>query len=223
MKKQLILAALGTIILQACGSVKVLSSWKAEEPTLEKFRGKDVLVIARTADNAARTAFEIELVEALNEKGIKATESYKKVPRLRPQREVTEERVQAVLEMIRSEGFNAIVLTTVKDKEQTTSTSTTGISVRAYGAYYPGYYGSFGSYYAYPYAFGPYYGTAGYIPTGRTTRTYTTYVLETVGFNLDEEQENQLVFVVTSELSDPKDAYKTAEEYVKKVTDALED
>ncbi|MBC2839298.1 hypothetical protein [Robiginitalea sp. SC105] len=222
-KSRFILIALGAMMLQACGGVKVLSSWKAEPPTLAKFKEKEVLVIARTADNAARTAFEIEIAEALSAKGISATESYKKVPRLNPQQEPSEERAQRVLSMIRSEGFDAIVLTTVKDKQQTVHTSTTGVSVRAYGGYYPGYYGGFNSYYMYPYAYGPYYGTAGYIPMGTTTSKSTTYVLETVGYNLDEEAENQLVFVVSTELSDPKDAYKTAEEYVKKVTEALED
>ena len=223
MKRTLILLTIGSLILAGCGpSVKVTSSWKGQPENVQKFKEKNVLVIARTADNQARTAFESEIAKALNEKGIKATESYKKVPRLTPEREVTEERVNMVLNMIQSEGFDAIVLTTVKDKQLTTQTTTSGVSVGVgYGAYYPGYYGGFGSYYRSPYAYGPYYGTAGYIPTGSTTTTYTTYVLETVGYNLDEAEENQLVFVVTSELSDPKDAYKTAEKYVAKVTEAL--
>jgi len=223
MKHTLILLTIGSLLLVGCGSsVKVTSSWKGQPETVQKFREKNVLVIARTADNQARTAFEIEIAKALNARGIKTTESYKKVPRLTPQPEVTEERVQQVLEMIRSEGFDAIVLTTVKDKQQTTQTTTSGVGVGVgYGAYYPGYYGGFGSYYRYPYAYGPYYGAGGYIPTGSTTTTYTTYVLETVGYNLDEPEEDQLVFVVTSELSDPKDSYKTAEKYMAKVTEAL--
>ena len=223
MKQSLILLAIGSLILAGCGpSVKVTSSWKGQPETVQKFREKNVLVIARTADNQARTAFEIEIAKALNESGINATESYKKVPRLTPDREVTEERVKMVLDMIQSEGFDAIVLTTVKDKQQTIQTNTSGVSMGVgYGAY-PGYYGGFGSYYRYPYAYGPYYSSAAYIPTGSTTTTYTTYVLETVGYNLDEAEENQLVFVVTSELTDPKNAYKTAEKFVVKVTEALQ-
>ena len=224
MKRTLILLTIATLILSGCGSsVKVTSSWKSQPETVQKFKEKNVLVIARTADTQARTAFEIEIANALNERGIKSTESYKKVPRLNPQQEVTEERVKMVLDMIQSEGFDAIVLTTVKDKQQTVQTSTSGVGVGVgYGAY-PGYYGGFGSYYRYPYAYGPYYSTGAYIPTGSTTTTYTTYVLETVGYNLDEAEEDQLVFVVTSELSDPKNAYKTAEKYVAKVTEALQD
>jgi hypothetical protein len=224
MKKVLVILTLGVFLLQSCGSVKVQSTWEADEVTVDKFKSKNVLVIARTADNQARTAFEIEIADALRESGISATESYKKIPRLNPQQEVSEERAQRVLSMIMSEGFDAIVLTTVKDQRQTVHTNTSGVYVGAgYGAYYPGYYGGFNSYYMNPYAYGPYYGVGGYMPTGSTTSTSTTYVLETLGFNLDEPEENQLVFVVTSELSDPKDAYKTAEEYVEKIVKELND
>ena len=223
MKKQLILFALAVLTLSACGtSVKVTNSWKGEAKAIEEFRKANVLVIARTADNQARTAFETEIAKALNASGINATESFKKVPRLSPQREVSEERANQVLSMIRSEGFDAIVLTTVKDKRQTTQTNTTGMYMGAYAGY-PGYYGGLNSYYGYTYAYGPYYGAGAYVPTGSTTSTYTTYVLETVGFNLDEPEENQLVFVVTSELGEPNDAYKTAEKYVQKVSEALGD
>ena len=46
-------------------------------------------------------------------------------------------------------------------------------------------------------------------------------MLETVAYNLDEPEENQLVFVVTTSLSDPSDAYKTAEKYVAEIVKAL--
>ncbi len=223
MKKNAIVLTLALLVLSACGSVKVVSTWSAEEETVEKFKQKNVLVIARTADTQARTAFESEIAKQMNEDGIRATESFKKIPNINPQREVSEERAQRVLSMIQSEGFDAIVLTTVKDKRQTTQTNTSGVYMGVGYGGYPGYYGGFGSYYRYPYAYGSYYGAGAYVPTGSTTSTYTTYVLETVGFNLDEPEENQLVFVVTSELSDPKDAYKTAEEYVEKITKAFED
>lgn len=224
MKKKILILAGAMLFLAACGSVKVQSTWEADEVTVNKFKEKNVLVIARTADNQARTAFEIEIAEALRKGGISATESFKKVPTLSPQREVSEERAQQVLSMIMSEGFDAIVLTTVKDQRQTVHTNTSGVYMGAgYGAYYPGYYGGFNSYYMNPWAYGPYYGAGAYVPTGSTTSTSTTYVLETLGFSLDEPEENQLVFVVTSEISNPSDAYKTAEEYVEKIVKELND
>ena len=215
--------ALAMLVLQACGSVKVVSTWTAEKPAVDEFKSSNVLVIARTADNSARTAFEQEIARALNASGIKSNKKKKKVPNLNPQSEVSEERAQRVLSMIKSEGFDAIVLTTVKDKRQTTQTNTSGVYMGVGYGGYPGYYGGFNSYYRYPYAYGSYYGAGAYVPTGSTTSTYTTYVLETVGFNLDAAEENQLVFVVSSELSDPSNAHKVAEEYVEKITKELKD
>lgn len=210
------------LVLQACGSVKVVSTWTAEKPAVDQFKSSNVLVVARTADNSARTAFEQEIANSLNANGIKATESFKKVPKLSPKREVSEERAQRVLSMIKSEGFDAIVLTTVKDKRQTTQTNTSGVYMGVGYGGYPGYYGGFNSYYRYPYAYGYYYGAGAYVPTGSTTSTYTTYVLETVGFNLDATEENQLVFVVSSELPNPSNAHKVAKEYVEKISKELQ-
>ena len=180
------------------------------------------MVYARTADNSARIAFEEAIANEIRKDGIKVTESFKKFPKIHMNREMTPEREEMIMSILDSEGFNGIVLTTVKDKEQTTRTETTGVYMGAsYGAFYPGYYGGFNSYWRHPYAFGPYYNSfGGYIPTGSTTRTSTTYVLETVAYNLDESEENQLVFVVTSSIDDPKDAYKTAEKYVQKIVQA---
>ena len=112
----------------------------------------------------------------------------------------------------------------VKDQETTTTTSSTGIGVGVSSGYgYPGYYGGFYNYYRTPYAYGPYYNSfGGYIPTSTSTSTSTTYILETVFYNLDEPEENQLVAVVTSELDDPKEAYKTADKYVETMVKSFE-
>jgi len=158
-----------SFVFQNCGSVKVRDAWTAEEETVAKFKEKKILVLARTADNTSRIAFEEALVNELKANNYKATESFK-----------------------------------------------------SYG--YPGYYGGFNNYYRTPYAYGSYYNSfGGYIPTSTSTSTSTTYILETVFYNLDEPEENQLVAVVTSELDDPKEAYKTAQKYVETMVKAFED
>jgi hypothetical protein len=224
MRTFLIFLTVVALSLQGCGSVKVLNTWKAEGDAVAKFKEKNILVIARTNNNTARTAFESEIAKSFNAAGIKATESYKKIPTLHTEVEMSEERLNRILSMIESEGYNGIVITTVKDTEQVTQTNTSGVYMGVGYGGYPGYYGGFNSYYGSPYAYGPYYsGFGGYMPTSSTTSTYNNYVLETVGYSLDEPEENQLVFVVTSKLSDPNDAYKTAEEYVEKIGKAFKD
>ena len=222
MFKNFCLLLLVSAIFYSCSSVKVLDAWRGEPESIEKFKTKSVLVFTRTADGSARIAFEEAIANEIRKDGIKVTESFKKFPKVHMNREMTKEREEMISSILDSEGYNGIVITTVKDKEQTTRTENTGVYVGAsYG--YPGYYGGFYNYYRHPYAYGPYYsGFGGYIPTGSTTRTSTTYVLETVAYNLDEPEENQLVFVVTTSIDDHSNAYKTAEKYVAKIVQAFQ-
>jgi len=226
MKKNLVILALFafTFVFINCGSVKVTDSWTGEEETIAKFKEKKILVLARTADNTARIAFEEALANELRAKNYKATESFKKFPKIYTQKEITEERVAFIKSILDSEGYNGIVIVAVKDQESTTTTSSSGIGVGVSAGYgYPGYYGGFYNYYRTPYAYGPYYNSfGGYIPTSTSTSTSTTYILETVFYNLDEPEENQLVAVVTSELDDPKEAYKTAQKYVETMVKSFE-
>jgi hypothetical protein len=223
-KYYLILLTFTFIFLQNCSSTKVVDAWKAEPSVIDLFKTKNVLVIARTANNQARLAFELEIANALRDRGVKVTESYRKAPKIYPNKEISEERVALIKSLMESEGFNAVVLTVIKDKQETVRTSSSGIYVGAsYGNYYPGYYGSFYNYYSYPYAYGSYYNSfGGYIPTSNSTYVETKYVLETVAYNLDEPTESQLVAVVTANLDDPKEAYKTAEKYVELMLEHLE-
>lgn len=225
MKKNLTILVLlaFSFVFQNCGSVKVRDSWTGEEETVAKFKKKNILVLARTADNTSRIAFEEALADELRANNYKATESFKKFPKIYTNKEITEERIAFVQSILDSEGYNGIVIVAVKDQESTTTTSSSGVYVGAGYGGYPGYYGGFYNYYRAPYAYGSYYNSfGGYIPTSTSTSTSTTYVLETVFYNLDEPQENQLVAVVTSELDDPKEAYKTAQKYVETMVKSFE-
>jgi len=231
MKKNLhiLLALFAVIILYNCGSVKVRDLWTGEDEAIAKFKEKKILVLARTADNTARIAFEEALANELREKGYNATESFKKFPKIYAQKEISEERIAFVQSILDSEGYNGIVIVAVKNTEQVTTTSSSGVGVGVSAGYpgyyggYPGYYGGFNNYYRTPYAYGPYYNSfGGYIPTSTSTRTSTNYALETVFYNLDEPEENQLVAVVTTDLEDPKEAYKAANKYVETMVKAFE-
>ncbi len=221
--KPFVLILIFVCYLQACSSVKVITAWKGEQVNIDKFRKKNVLVIARTANDHARIAFEEAITLKLKARGVKATESFKKVPKIYPNREISEERVALLKSLLASEGYTGIVLTVIRDKQQSIETTHSGAYVgTSYGGY-PGYYGGFYNYYASPYAYGPYYNSfGGYIPMSTTTRTVTDYVLETVAYNLDEPSEYQLVAITTTNISDPNDAYKTAVEYADKIMESLE-
>ncbi len=213
-------------IMQGCSGVKVISVWKADQATVDAFKEKNVLVVVRTAENYSRIAFEEEIANQMRAKGMKkVTESFKKIPQLHPEREMTEKRMEIILKILSYEGYTGIVVSTIKSKETTEYTSTSGIYMGAsYGNYYPGYYGGFNNYYRYPYANGPYYSSfGGYMPlaTSTSTRTSTDYVLETIFYNLEESSKNQIVAITVSNLDDPTNAHKTAVTYAEKIAEAL--
>jgi hypothetical protein len=64
------------------------------------------------------------------------------------------------------------------------------------------------------------YGT--YMPSTSTTHTETTYILETVIYNLEETKEKQLVAVVSSKIEDPENASKAAKMYVKAISKSFD-
>lgn len=215
---------LTALLFQNCSTIKVLDTWKSEESVVDLFKTKNILVIARTANNQARVEFETEIAEQLRTKGLKVTESFTKAPNIHAQKEMSEERMELMKSLMKSEGFNAVVLTVIKDKQETTRTSYSGIHVS--GAYlntYPGYYGGFFNYYSQPYAFGPYYDSFdGYLPTNTTSYVEKDYILETVAYNIDEPADKQLVAVVTTRLNDPKESHKTAHKYVAEIMKHLQ-
>jgi len=222
MKKSIYLVLSLTVILflNACSSVKVLDSWKADN--VNSLKDKNVLVIARTQNKQARIAFEQEIANQLRSTGIKATESFTKFPKLNPDEKPSEERQEMVRTILENEGFSGVVLTVVKDIQESTRTTSDGgyYAGGSYGSYYPGYYGGFYGYYRHPYSYSSY---GNYVPTSTSTYTSTTYILETVIYNLDEPEEKQLIAVVTTQIEDPKDVTKNAKEYVKKIVESFKD
>lgn len=221
MKKSisLVLGLTAVLLFSGCSSVKVMNSWKGDNAAAVK--DNNFIVIARTSDTQSRIAFENEIVKQLSEKGMKATASFTKFPSLNPDVEVTEERKAEIESTIKKAGFNAVVLTVIKDVQNLTKTTQEGgyYAGGNYYGYYPRYYGGFYGYYHHPMS----YSTMGnYVPETYVTSSSKNYILETVIYDLDETNENQLVAVVTSKIEDPEGASKIASQYVKAITKSFE-
>jgi len=207
------------LVLNACSSVKVLNSWKADN--LNTVKEKNVVVIARTDNRQARIAFENEIVNQLRERGMKATASFTKYPNLNPDEKVTEEKAKVIKSQLENDGFNGVVLTVIKEIQELSKTVTDGgyYSGGNYYGFYPRYYGGFRGYYHNSLS----YSTLGnYVEPTSTTYTSKNYILETVIYNLDEIGEKQLVAVVTSKIEDPKNASKTAKQFVEAITKSFD-
>lgn len=210
-----------TVVLASCSSVKVIDSWKADN--ISDLASEKILVIARTDDQVARQRFEQEIADRLRAANIDATESYKKFPAMQHNKKLSDDDIKQREQIIKSEGFNGVVLTVLKDKSKEIVTSETGgyVSGGYYPSYYGGYYGGFGGYYGRVYS--PYgYGYGGtYVPSETRTYTSETYSVETVIYDLLEEPGKQLVGVISIDITDPKSAVKVAPEYADAVAKQL--
>ncbi len=221
MKKQFLLyiniVALYT--LSSCVStVTVLDAWKSNKA--DTLRDKKILVIAVSESNEGRSAFEEEITRQLTKKHVEASTSYMKFPILNAKRTLSKEDKKEFVAKINKMGFNAIIVTVVKQRNELSKTVKHGdyYSGGSYSTIYPQYYGGFYGYYNHPNSH-PTYGN--YVPSTTEVITEKHYVLETVIYNLDLPENEQLIAVVTSAVNDPKDAHKAAKEYVKKITKIL--
>jgi hypothetical protein len=221
MKKTIytLLVIMNVVLLSSCSSAKVLNSWKADN--IADVRDNNMLVIARTDNTSARIAFENEIVKELTSRGIKATASFEKIPKLNPDKEITEDDQKKIKTMLMDHDFDGVVLTVIKEEQELTKTVTDGgyYAGSNYYGFYPRYYNGFYGYYRNPMS----YSTLGnYVE--QTTETYTAknYILETVIYNLDEPEDKQLVAVVTSKLEEPDNAATTAKQYVKAISKSFD-
>jgi len=217
--KSYALYLLSMLFLFNCGSVKVINSWKSEKEN--SLDSKNILVIARTANDKVRQAFEDKITKSLKARKLNATESYKKYPKINPGEKLTEEKIESIKNIFQGDGFNAVVVTVLKDIKEISVTTTeggyeAGASLSSY--YTWGNIGFFG-YYADPIAYPSFDGV--YVPKTSTTETANLFILETSSFNLDLHQEDQLLAVVTSKIEEQEDFYKLAGEYAKAIMKSI--
>ena len=206
MKKILPLLLFLSFLLSCGPSVTVVDSWKA--PDISESRTDNFLVMARADDMVARQRFEQEIAKQLRKSGVQATESYLTYPDLQLNKKTTPADIDALKARLEKDGINAIVLTVLKDTKKELNTTTT-----SYGpGYYPGFYGYYDSFYS-PYGYG-----GAYMPASSRTYESEIYRLETVIFDLEREGD-QLVAVVSINITDPKSASEVAPKYAEKVAE----
>lgn len=208
------------LLLSGCSGITVLDSWQGKN--LSSIKDKNILVIARTDNPQARRAFEEAMANDLRGAGLKAVESYLKFPDVNHDSKREEESAKKEFkDLIERENFQGILISVVKDYNEAIVTEESGgyyagASYGGYGGYgyYPGYYGGFYGYYHHPLSYSTY---GSYVPSTTTTRVSKTYIVETLVYNLDQPEDQQLVGMTTTKVVDPSSLTKTAKNYSKAV------
>ena len=208
-------------LLNSCATVKVVDSWKADD--LSEIQNKNVLVITRTSNIKIRKIFEDAFMKRLKASDIKGNVSYNLIKDINTEKKLTENEVAAALQTIKNEGYNAIVLTVLKDRKSVVSVTKDGgyTSGATYSSeinpFLYDFYTAFGS----PYTAPSMRHSGYYVEETYQEQEYVTFVLETLIFDLDASEKEQLKGQVTSKLESPGSAIEVADNYAKKVANAL--
>lgn len=190
--------------LMSCSSMRLVESWKNEDVT--SFTPQKALVLGVTENLTARKIFESKLSIELKKRAINAFESSNYFDVSFTESEKTQAEINAMVEQVRDNGFDAILITAVKGVDQKT---------RRHDGYYTVDYQwrRFGRYY---FRFQDIYYNPGYYSE------YKTYHVETSIYNVNEDDQKSLVWVGASDIVDPSDISETVNTYVRRIIRALE-
>jgi len=218
---QCIALSLVILLLNGCATIKVLNTWKADD--LPQVKDKNILVITRTSNLKVRKIFEDAFMKQLKANNINGNVSYNLIKAISDDKKVTPEKVEAAKKAILDNGYDAVVLTILKDRKSTVTVTQDGGYTA--GATYSSeinpflydFYTAFGS----PYA-APSLRHSGYYEEETfQEQEYVTFILETLIYSLDETDKEPLKAQVTSKLESPGSAIEVADAYARKVAKAL--
>lgn len=198
-----------TILLIGCSSVKVTDSWRDMERL--DIKDKNILVVSKTEDRSVQIRFENDMVQTLRENGFSSIENHVKFPFSNPNEKVEKDRIDEVIQNLRKNKIDVVILSHLLDSREYKTTVTTGDMF--YIDHFPVRYRRYRSFYGYT---GTYY-------TQYDTREVqgTTYILETLIYDLTRPSEDQLISVITSEVDNPTSLGTTSEHFSKSIVKNL--
>jgi len=199
MNKLIIIAVVSLIAFSSCGPGKMASTWKDEAYEVEYF--DKILIVGNSPNPSVRYAFEKELKEKIEKKGVTAMSSLEVLPK---EEKITKE---AFYKYFGDENIDAIIVTRLVDEKETAEF----VEGESYVQPLYGYYGGFYTYYNTVYRDVP---DPDHFETGRV------YKIETNLFKVDGEK---LVWHALSEAYNPQDALEVIDDLAKNIAKKLSD
>ncbi|MFZ2283778.1 MAG: hypothetical protein WAV86_07880 [Lutibacter sp.] len=196
---------IGILLFSACSSTRFVDSWK--NPGITSFEPKKMLVMGMTDNLTARKIFEEKLKNAFVLRNIYAVESTDVIDGTFTNAKKSEQEIDEMTKKIAAQGFDTVVITSLKGVDE---------RVNYHTEYYPtiGYrWSRFDRYY---YWYQDIYYTPQYYDS------YKVYNVETVIYNINEDDTKSLVWVGALNLVDPQTITSTVNEYVDKIIKQLE-
>ncbi|WP_165395266.1 hypothetical protein [Flagellimonas allohymeniacidonis] len=175
-------------------------------------------MVSRTPQEDIRKSYENEISRKLRSKGFNATASHLVFPNLKPLRNKTVERIAETIAMFKDEGFDILLLTSLRGVEEQE------VLRRQEG------YGSLLDYYGNKYiTLKGYYDDVNAPPKLEplnkelqpVTQKTVTFILEAVTYNLSLPEEQRLLSVVTTEITNPSTASSVKKGFAKIISEQL--
>ena len=219
---QTLLFTFSLLLMIGCGSaVKLKDSWQADN--IDVIKSEKVLIISKSKSEGIRQRGEREIANALKAKGVDAVEAFVAFPYLSVNANRTEEELAKVLQQFLNAGYEAVMVTKLKDPSKKASTTTRITEGDKQKNETDKYYDT-SSYGKYPLTFGVYFNnpevpnrTPGPDGLEETTDNYSeVFELETVTYHIKPGNE-QLLGSVTIDITDPEDIMGTLEKYAELV------
>ncbi|MGI9548308.1 MAG: hypothetical protein ACR2MM_13770 [Flavobacteriaceae bacterium] len=204
MKKFIPLFVLAALVLTSCKTTYMTNSTNVSN---QKKKYDKILVVYREGDMTGRIALENQIVRDLAAQGVSAVSSVQVIKTDSFQKELTEAELDQLVDALLDAGYTGVLVTNLLDKSQYTQV-TPGATYGGYGGYYGGFRGYYG---AYPMT---------YREPDRVT-TGIEYILETVMFDISDNDGENLQWVGRFSVKNPTDVQKTVAKYSEELVTEL--
>ena len=200
---KLLYSIVAMYLLSSCSSTRMMDSWKSSE--YNNYQPKKVLIVGITDNLTARKIFEQNLKDKLSGRGISAVESSVVFDEDFMSSKQTEEQIDQEVNRLVGDGFDSVLISTVKGVDNEISYSG--------NKFLSGYYWHhFGRYY---YLYQDVYFEPGYY------NHYKIYHIEASLYNIKTNNNKSLVWVASFNVVDPININSTIHDYVRAIIRAL--
>ncbi|WP_196891340.1 hypothetical protein [Aureivirga marina] len=201
MNMRIVLLVVLAVVLGSCSAVKITDDWKSDD--IGTIRDGKTLVVNISDRLQVRTISEDRITKEFKKHGVDAEQSYLIFPDLHLSKKMNPKQTQRFKREIVQKGFDNVVITRLVDFEKMRN-------------HVPGY--TTANYYNVYNRFGYYWGTHAFVVHHPGYNTVSkTYTLETVVYNLTLPEDQQLISVTTSEITDPSSITSVSEDFAQKL------
>ncbi|GAB2835557.1 hypothetical protein [Ferruginibacter profundus] len=197
MKKKYIGAFILAIILMACNSSKITSTWKAPDATNKKFNKIMVVGLIKESDRTIREKMEEHMIGDLKELGYDAVSAYE----VYGPKAFDNQDENAVVEKLRNSNIDAVITIVLLNKEKENFYRAGGMMFTPYVTRYNRFWGYYTTLYDRIYSPGYY-------------ETSTKYFWESNFYDLTTKE---LLYSVQTQSFDPSSSGSLAHEYGKMI------